>query len=204
MTITVPHQAAERYALLAVDGVEYAVDASWVRRSLPAPSPLPAAVQHGGMAYQLVDLRQLFGLPAGSTAPPRAVGGPGPERLILLIGQPPAAAGAAAAGAAAPGGAASGAVAPGPAADGAVAVHRLALVIDDLLGLEALAAGAAVPLPGVYRGPERRWFHGVLPRADGRITVLLRPEGLAPAAAPPPEPEALATAAAPSPGGTVC
>jgi chemotaxis signal transduction protein len=185
-TVTGPHQAVERYALLAVDGVEYAVDAAWVRRSLPAPSPLPAAVQHGGTAYQLVDLRQLFGLPAASSdAPPRAGGGPGAERLILLIGQPPAAS--------------------GPVGAGAVADHRLALVIDDLLGLEALAASAAVPLPAVYRGPERRWFHGVLPREDGWITVLLRPEGLAPGAAPPPmEPERVTTAAAPSPGGAVC
>jgi chemotaxis signal transduction protein len=187
MTMTVPHQAAERYALLAVDGVEYAVDAAWVRRSLPAPSPLPAAVLHGGAAYPLVDLRQLFGLPATSATPARTGGGPGPERLILLIGEPPAAAGAAA-----------------PEAAAAGAVHRLALVIDDLLGLEALATGAAVPLPDVYRGPERRWFHGVLPRADGRITVLLRPEGLAPGAAPPAEPEGATTAAAPSPGGAAC
>ena len=182
MTMAVPQQAAERYALLAVDGVEYAVDAAWVRRSLPAPSPLPAAVLHGGTAYQLVDLRQLFGLPASSDTPPRAGGGPDAERLILLIDQPPAT--------------------PGPAAAGAL--HRLALVIDDLLGLEALAASAAVPLPGVYRGPERRWFQGVLPRADGRITVLLRPEGLAPGAAPPAEPEEVPAAAAPSPGGAVC
>jgi hypothetical protein len=61
-----------------------------------------------------------------------------------------------------------------------------------------------VPLPGVYRGPERRWFQGVLPRADGRITVLLRPEGLAPAAAPSTEPEGVPPAVAPSPGGAVC
>lgn len=187
MAMTVPHQAEERYALLAVDGVEYAVDAAWVRRSLPAPSPLPAAVLHGGTAYQLVDLRQLFGLPASSDAPPQTGGGPGPEQLILLIGQPPAV---------------PGAVAPEPVAGGAG--HRFALVIDDLLGLEALAAGDAVPLPGVYRGPERHWFHGVLPRADGRITVLLRPEGLAPGAAPPTEPEGAPAAAAPSPGGAAC
>jgi hypothetical protein len=182
MTMTVPHQATERHALLAVDGVEYAVDAAWVRRSLPAPSPLPAAVLHGGTAYQILDLRQLFGLPATSDALPRADGGPAPERLILLIDQPRAA--------------------PGPVAAGAV--HPLALVIDDLLGLEALTAGAAVPLPGIYRGPERHWFHGVLPRADGRITVLLRPEGLAPGAAPPTEPEGAPAAAAPSPGGPGC
>ena len=182
MTMTVPRRALERYALLAVDGVEYAVDAAWVRRSLPAPSPLPAAILHGGTAYQLVDLRQLFGLPASSDAPPQAGGGTGPERMILLIDPPSAA--------------------PAPVAAGAV--HRLALVIDDLLGLEPLATGAAVPLPGVYRGPERRWFHGVLPRTDGRITVLLRPEGLAPGAAPPTEPEEVPTAAAPSPGGAAC
>ncbi len=185
--MTVPLQAAARYALLAVDGVEYAVDAAWVRRSLPAPSPLPAAVLHGGTAYPLVDLRQLFGLPAGSDGPPRADGGPGAERLILLIDRPPAA---------------PGPVAPEPAAAGAG--HRLALVIDGLLGLEPLASGAAVPLPGVYRGPERRWFDGVVPRADGRITVLLRPEGLAPGAAPPAAPDVLPAAAAPSPGGAEC
>ncbi len=187
MTMTVPHQPAERYALLAVDGVEYAVDAACVRRSLPAPSPLPAAILHGGTAYRLVDLRQLFGLPASSDAPPQAGGGPGPERLILLIDRPPAP---------------PGPVTPEPAAAGAV--HRLALVIDGLLGLEPLATGAAVPLPGVYRGPERRWFHGLLPRADGRITVLLRPEGLAPGAAPPTAPEEVPTAAAASPGGAAC
>jgi CheW-like domain len=184
MTMTGPHQATERYALLAVDGVEYAVDAAWVRRSLPAPSPLPAVILHGGTAYQLVDLRQLFGLPAGTGASPRAGDGPGAERLILLLDRPPAA--------------------PGPAPVAAGAVPRLALVIDDLLGLEPLAASAAVPLPGVYRGPERRWFQGVLPRADGRITVLLRLEGLAPAAAPSTEPERVPPAAAPLPGGAAC
>jgi len=190
--MTDTRQAVERCALLAVDGVEYAVEAAWVRRSLPAPSPLPAAILHGGTTYQLVDLRQLFGLPAGSAAPRQAGGapGPGPERLIVLIDRPP--------GAAAP------APAPELAPAAAGAVHRIALVIDDLLGLEPLATGAAVPLPGVYRGPERRWFHGVLPRADGRITVLLRPEGLAPAAEPSPGPEGVAPAAAPSPGGAAC
>jgi len=153
-----------RFALLAVDGVEYAVDSSWVRRSLPAPHPLPAAIVHGGAAFQVIDLQQLFGLAAGSGASHPATTAPGPERLILLVEQPLAEA--------------------APAA--AAAVHRVALVVDDLLGLEPLAAGDAVPLPSVYRGPERRWFRGVVPRADGRIIVLLRPHGLSPAATQPP------------------
>jgi len=189
--MTGPHQAVERCALLAVDGVEYAVEAAWVRRSLPAPSPLPATILHGGTAYQLVDLRQLFGLPAGSAAPRQAGDGPGgPERLILLIDRPP--------------GATASAPAPALAPVASGGVYRIALVIDDLLGLEPLATGAAVPLPEVYRGPERRWFHGVLPRADGRITVLLRPEGLAPVAEPSPGPEGVAPAAPTIPGGAAC
>jgi hypothetical protein len=156
-----PPAAVVRFAVLAVAGVEYAVDSSWVRRSLPAPDPLPAAIVHGGAAFQVIDLRQLFGLAAGPEGPGPAITAPCPERLILLVEQP----------------------LPEAAPAAAAAVHRVALVVDDLLGLEPLAAGAAVPLPGVYRGPERRWFRGVVPRADGRITVLLRPNGLAPAAA---------------------
>ncbi|HVR10452.1 MAG TPA: chemotaxis protein CheW [Thermoanaerobaculia bacterium] len=163
-------EPAARFALVAVDGVEYAIDAAWVRRSLPAPRPLPSLVPHGGATFQVVDLRQLFGLPAATGLPagpdPRAAAGaPLPpatstaaERLMLLVEQPPARS--------QPGGAAS----------------RLALVVDDLLGIERLDPGAAQPLPAVYRGPERAWFRGLVPRAGGRVTVLLRLTGLSAAA----------------------
>jgi hypothetical protein len=162
-----------RFALVAVDGVEYAVDARWVRRSLPAPQPLPAAIAHGGASFRVIDLRQLFGLPpaAGSHLGAGAPGtGTGPERLILLVEQPALE------------------VDAGGAAD---PVGRAALVVDDLLGVEPLAPGAAAPLPAVYRGPERLWFRGLVPRAGGKVTVLLRPAGLLPGAAP-------------SPGGNGC
>lgn len=142
--------APPRFALLAVDGVEYAVESAWVRRTLPAAGPLPADVSHAGAAFPVVDLRQLFGLAAAGNG--TAAG----ERLLLLVERP--------AGAEPAGG----------------APCRLALVVDDLLGIEPLAAGVAVPLPAVYRGPERRWFEGLLPRAGGRITVLLRLDGLSP------------------------
>jgi hypothetical protein len=152
-------RAAARFALVAVDGVEYAVDATWVRRSLPAPNPLPAAIAHGAAAFRVIDLRQLFGLPAAPGARlPDAAAGPGPERLILLVEQP-------------------------RGGDDAVqAANRAALVVDDLLGIEPLAPGTAAPLPAVYRGPERSWFRGLVPRTGGRVTVLLRLEGLSPAA----------------------
>jgi hypothetical protein len=145
--------ATPRFALLAVEGVEYALESAWVRRTLPAPGPLPADVAHAGAAFPVVDLRQLFGLaPADSGT---AAG----ERLLLLVERPAGA----------------------EPASGAPC--RLALVVDDLLGIEPLAASAAVPLPAVYRGSGRQWFEGLLPRAGGRVTVLLRLDGLSPAAA---------------------
>jgi hypothetical protein len=160
MTAMRPESAAvpltARFALIAVDGVEYAVDASWVRRSLPAPRPLPPAVPHGGAAFKVIDLRQLFGLPAGAPLPGAA--GPGPERLMLLVEQPP--------------------TGEGTGGD----AGRVALVVDGLLGIEPLDPGAAQPLPAVYRGPERAWFRGLVPRPGGRVAVLLRPAGLAAAA----------------------
>jgi chemotaxis signal transduction protein len=68
MTATISDRAAKpaavRFALVAVDGVEYAVDAAWVRRSLPAPDPLPAVNLHRGTTFPVIDLRQVFGLPA--------------------------------------------------------------------------------------------------------------------------------------------
>lgn len=57
-----------RYVLFAVGGVEYAVDASLVRRAVPAPSvPSPEMVVLG-QVYPLVDLRTLFRLPPPATA----------------------------------------------------------------------------------------------------------------------------------------
>jgi hypothetical protein len=150
--------AAARFALVAVDGVEYAVDATWVRRSLPAPDLLPAAIAHGAATFPVIDLRQLFGLPAAPGARLPATAGTGPERLILLVEQPLV------------------------EDDSGQAVNRAALVVDDLLGIEPLAPGTAAPLPAVYRGPERRWFRGLVPRTGGQVTVLLRLEGLSPAA----------------------
>jgi chemotaxis signal transduction protein len=156
----VARPAESRFALLAVDGVEYAVESTRVRRTLPAPRPLPAAIPHGGAAFAVIDLRQLFGLaPAAHEAAAAGdIAGDGRERLVLLVEG-----------------------APGATPAGGAAC-RLALVVDELVGLESLAAAAAVPLPAVYRGPERRWFKGLLPRAGGRITVLLDLEGLAPLA----------------------
>jgi chemotaxis signal transduction protein len=148
---------ASRFALLDVDGVEYAVESAWVRRTLPAPEPPPAAIAHGGADFPLIDLRQLFGLPR---ARPHA-GSPPAGRLVLLVERP------------------RGADPSGAAAGDAC---RVALLVDDLRGIEPLPEGTAVPLPAVYRGAERRWFRGLLPRAGGRVTVLLRLDGLAPAA----------------------
>jgi hypothetical protein len=169
--------AAARFALVAVDGVEYAVDATWVRRSLPAPHPLPATIAHAAAAFQVIDLRQLFGLPAaaGARLPAAAAAAEcGPERLILLVEQPPV------------------------EHEAGNAVNRAALVVDDLLGIEPLAAGTPAPLPAVYRGPERRWFRGLVPGAGGKVTVLLRLEGLSAAAElGPPAPPGL-------PGGNGC
>ncbi len=165
---------AARFALVAVDGVEYAVDAAWVRRSLPVPEPLPAQVPHAGASFRVIDLRRLFGLPPGAPS--------GTERLMLLVEQPPppraetaGAAGARTAAAAA----AAGDGAGGETAAGGGTI-RVALVVDGLLGIERLVSSEAQPLPEVYRGPERRWFRGLLPRAGGRVTVLLRPGGLPP------------------------
>jgi len=176
--------AAARFALVAVDGVEYAIDAAWVRRSLPAPQPLPPMVPHGGATFQVVDLRQLFGLPPGTNLPAvpgirAAPGAPLPpatgtatERLMLLVEQPARSQ-------------------PGEAAS------RVALVVDDLLGIERLDADAAQPLPAVYRGPERAWFRGLVPRAGGRVTVLLRLTGLSSA-------PGIAAMAAMAAGGNGC
>ena len=178
----VPAPAA-RFALLAVDGVAYAVESAWVRRSLPAPEPPPPTVLHGGAAFPVIDLRRLFGLPPSPGAGGEG-GAPGAGRLILLlerparsIAHPPAPTG-------------DNRSHDRPAGEGAASGadtgtgDRWALVVDGLLGLEPLAPGAAVPLPAVYRGPERGWFRGVVPRADGQVTVLLRLAGLGPAGAP--------------------
>jgi chemotaxis signal transduction protein len=166
-----PVGSAVRFALLAVDAVEYAVESAWVRRSLPAPEPLPAAILHGGVPFPVIDLRGLFGLPARPAAGDGSGPPPAAERLILLLDRPP--------------GEDAATDLPGvsrlPTTGAATAAAgRWALVVDGLLGLEPLAAEAVVALPVVYRGPERRWFRGVVPRADGRITVLLRLEGLGP------------------------
>jgi CheW-like domain len=59
---------ARRFALLAVGGVEYALESSLVRRSLPAPDPLPAAVRHGDAVFAVVDLRRLCRVAAGREA----------------------------------------------------------------------------------------------------------------------------------------
>ena len=67
--------AGRRHVVFALAGVPYLLDASQVRRSLPAPASAAAEVLFLGEAYPLVDLRALFRLPE-STAP---------ARLVLLV-----------------------------------------------------------------------------------------------------------------------
>ncbi len=67
--------AGRRHVVVALAGVQYALDASHVRRSLPAP-PTPAPeVAFLGQPYPLVDLRALFRLPESAA----------PGRLVLLV-----------------------------------------------------------------------------------------------------------------------
>jgi chemotaxis signal transduction protein len=59
--------------LFRVGAVEYAARGRMVR-SLPAPSPRPATIDHLGAAVPLLDLPCLFGVPTGKAEP-----------LILLV-----------------------------------------------------------------------------------------------------------------------
>lgn len=68
-------EAGQRHVVFALAGVPYALDASQVRRSLPAPATAAAEVVFLGQAYPLVDLRALFRLPASAA----------PGRLVLLV-----------------------------------------------------------------------------------------------------------------------
>jgi chemotaxis signal transduction protein len=51
--------------------------------------------------------------------------------------------------------------------------ERAGLRVDELHGLRRLDPAALVPLPAVYRGPERRWVAGLVP-ADGAVVVVVR------------------------------
>jgi chemotaxis protein histidine kinase CheA len=64
-----------RHAIVAVDGVEYAVDASRVRRSLPAPTTPSPDLVFLGQTYPLVDLRALFRRASPADA----------DRVVLLV-----------------------------------------------------------------------------------------------------------------------
>jgi chemotaxis signal transduction protein len=50
---------------------------------------------------------------------------------------------------------------------------RAGLRVDELHGLRRLDPAALVPLPAVYRGPERRWIAGLAP-ADDAVVVVVR------------------------------
>ncbi len=66
--------AGRRHVVFRMGGVECAVDARHVRRSIPAPLTLGPEVVVQGQAYPVVDLRALFRPPT-----------PEPGRLILLV-----------------------------------------------------------------------------------------------------------------------
>lgn len=140
-----------RAAVFTVGGVEYAVTGR-VPRSLPAARPLPAAVDHDGREFPVVDLPALFGFD-GAAADGAVVEGGGAdgggEPLLLLVEQ---------------GG------------------LRRALVVDGLAGLETLDHAELQPVPEVYPPAERRRWQGLLPRPDGRVLVVPRLEELSPAA----------------------
>ena len=53
------------------------------------------------------------------------------------------------------------------------------LHVDDVRGLCAIDPGRLVPLPAVYRGPERRWVAGLATTDDGVIVVARIPDLLA-------------------------
>ncbi len=63
------------------------------------------------------------------------------------------------------------------AGDGGPAVRR-ALVVERLSGTEALDPAAVQTVPAVYPERERRRWRGLVPRTDGRVTVLLDLAGL--------------------------
>jgi len=123
-----------RHVVFALAGVEYAVDASQVRRSLPAPVAPSAELVFLGQTYPLVDLRALFRLTPSADA----------GRLVLLV--------------------------QGESG-------RAGLVVDALVELTVLDEAAAVPLPAVFRGVERRWFGG-LARLGTRVVVVLRADAI--------------------------
>jgi purine-binding chemotaxis protein CheW len=49
---------------------------------------------------------------------------------------------------------------------------RAGLRVDELRGLSRIDAAGLVPLPAVYRGPERRWIAGLAPVDDTVIVVV--------------------------------
>lgn len=59
-----------RFVLFSVGDVEYAVEATAVRRFLPAGDAAGGAAVFGGNTYPLVDLRARFRMPAAGAARP--------------------------------------------------------------------------------------------------------------------------------------
>jgi hypothetical protein len=68
--------SATRWLRLSVDGLDVVVDASSFRRTLPAPAPLPAAIDAGGESYVVIAPGTLG----------RGPSGPPPQLLLLLAG----------------------------------------------------------------------------------------------------------------------
>jgi chemotaxis protein histidine kinase CheA len=67
--------AGRRHVVFGLAGVPYLLDASQVRRSLPAPASGAAEVLFLGQSYPLVDLRALFRLPESTAC----------GRMVLLV-----------------------------------------------------------------------------------------------------------------------
>lgn len=67
--------SATRWLRLAVDGLDVVVDASSFRRTLPAPAPLPAAIDAGGESYVVIAPGTLGRVTSG------------PPQLLLLLAE---------------------------------------------------------------------------------------------------------------------
>lgn len=63
------------WLIVAVDGVDYAVDGRRIRHLTPGPVDQPGEIVFDGVSYPPVDLRELFGLPPAA---------PGHGRVVLV------------------------------------------------------------------------------------------------------------------------